>query len=445
LVEEYWYNGLGNRIAWKYDTDVDNDVDGSDKKFHFVYDERWRVVATYRDTDSDPKEQFIYHCAGADGLGGSSYIDTIVLRDKDASTNWVTAAADAFDRRDYYCQNWRADVVALITDGGRLAEWVKYSAYGVPYGIPQSDTNGDGVVNSADNTNISNWWGTTKPTGDFNLDGTIDINDLVNQITHTGDTLGRGKLSKAGGTGPSANRHGYAGYEFDAVAAYSLWHVRNRMLNSDLGRWMTRDPLGYVDGANLLMFVNNDPMTSLDPTGENIAQPLPSASSSRRSSSCDGSPCDAWATYLPGTGLSLASTLPVVGPSCCGTGLTISPTGTTIVDPLTPGLGAQAHQLALSSCTGPIVPLRTCADTACLCRPDGTSTTNAGLCSGTATLNWTCSQPSAWGIVTIKSIPVGLSYTPGFIATCSQSITFGGTYTTVISHGTCQPILSILQ
>ena len=42
LVEEFWYNGLGFRIAWKYDTDTDGDVDGSDKKFHLAYDERWR-------------------------------------------------------------------------------------------------------------------------------------------------------------------------------------------------------------------------------------------------------------------------------------------------------------------------------------------------------------------------------------------------------------------
>src|SRR5205814_8726430 len=119
LVEEFWYNGLGYRISWKYDTDADGDVDSSDKKYHFAYDERWRVVAVYRESDTSPKEEYVYHAAGADGLGGSSYIDTVVLRAKDATTNWGTAAGDGtLDRRDYYCPNWRADVSALILPSG---------------------------------------------------------------------------------------------------------------------------------------------------------------------------------------------------------------------------------------------------------------------------------------------------------------------------------------
>ncbi len=48
LVAEYRYNGLGHRLSWKYDTDGDLDVDGSDKTYFFVYDLKWRPVATYR-------------------------------------------------------------------------------------------------------------------------------------------------------------------------------------------------------------------------------------------------------------------------------------------------------------------------------------------------------------------------------------------------------------
>ena len=63
LIAECRYNGLGYRITWKYDADNDNDVDGSDKKFHLAYDERW------------PKVQFVYHAAGADGQCESRYTD----------------------------------------------------------------------------------------------------------------------------------------------------------------------------------------------------------------------------------------------------------------------------------------------------------------------------------------------------------------------------------
>jgi YD repeat-containing protein len=80
LVSEYWYDGLGYLVTRHQDTDSDGDVDASDKKFHSAFDERWRVVATYRESDSSPKEQFLYHAAGDGGDGGASYIDLVALR-----------------------------------------------------------------------------------------------------------------------------------------------------------------------------------------------------------------------------------------------------------------------------------------------------------------------------------------------------------------------------
>ena len=65
------------------------------------------------------------------------------------------------------------------------------------------------------------------------------------------------------------NRKGYAGYELDdaLAGAYRLYHVRNRVLNSDLGRWVRRDPLGYVDGASLYEYIRSNPGAGADPTG----------------------------------------------------------------------------------------------------------------------------------------------------------------------------------
>ncbi len=63
------------------------------------------------------------------------------------------------------------------------------------------------------------------------------------------------------------NRRGYAGYEFDPALAYSIWHVRNRVLNSDIGRWNRRDPADYVDGANLFAYAQSQPNLLRDPSG----------------------------------------------------------------------------------------------------------------------------------------------------------------------------------
>lgn len=54
-------------------------------------DERWRMVATYRNSDSSPKERFVYHAAGFAGSGSSSYIDAVVLRDADRNSGWTVS------------------------------------------------------------------------------------------------------------------------------------------------------------------------------------------------------------------------------------------------------------------------------------------------------------------------------------------------------------------
>src|SRR5688572_25905503 len=65
------------------------------------------------------------------------------------------------------------------------------------------------------------------------------------------------------------NRKGYAGYENDGVLANSwIYHVRHRMYHVSLGRWLRRDPLEYHDGAHLFAYVQSNPCTIRDPSGQ---------------------------------------------------------------------------------------------------------------------------------------------------------------------------------
>jgi len=99
-IAEYKYNGLGQRIGWHYDVTGDNDVTNSDPWYWFILDDRWRVVSTYRvaysggnwvpDADTRDKERFVHHAAGFDGQGGSSYIDALILSDRDNSSGWTS-------------------------------------------------------------------------------------------------------------------------------------------------------------------------------------------------------------------------------------------------------------------------------------------------------------------------------------------------------------------
>ncbi|MBK9189248.1 MAG: hypothetical protein IPM33_09870 [Phycisphaerales bacterium] len=144
LISEHTYNALGFRVGWHYDANADAAVDGDDPWYWFAYDDQWRIVATFRDEDADPKEVFVHHAAGLGGFGGSSYIDGVILRDRDIANAWTSDADSKRTERRYYCQNWRADVSAILTDDGSMVEWVKYSAYGVPFGLPAGDTDSDG-------------------------------------------------------------------------------------------------------------------------------------------------------------------------------------------------------------------------------------------------------------------------------------------------------------
>ena len=263
LVQELRYNGLGFLIAEHYDADEDGDVDGSDPWYHHVWDERWRLVATFRAGDSDPKEQYVLHNAGFDGRGGSSYINDVVLRDRDANTAWTAAADGTLEERLFYLTNWRHDVVALLDTSRRQVEHTRYSAYGTPFAMPAGDTDSDGDCDAADITQIDTWIAGTiyDLRGDLNLDGVVNATDKsIATGTYQGTTLGRGALSSHG------NRLRWAGMQ-DLLGAHPITHVRNRAYSAELGRWLSRDPLGYVDGMGLSHYPAAFVVVGVDPSG----------------------------------------------------------------------------------------------------------------------------------------------------------------------------------
>jgi hypothetical protein len=192
-LAEHRYNGLGHRIAEHTDTDVDGDVDANDDWHHFAYDERWRVVAMFVESDTSPTEEFVHQNAGAGGQGGASYIDEFVLRDRDTDGN------GSLDERVWYCQNRRYDVIALVDDGGDQREMVRYSAYGVPFGLVGGDADSDGDNDATDQAQIQSWIDAPSydVRGDLDLDGDVDSTDksLAGMAPLTGAVLGHAALS----------------------------------------------------------------------------------------------------------------------------------------------------------------------------------------------------------------------------------------------------------
>ncbi|MBI3817947.1 MAG: hypothetical protein HY286_04590 [Planctomycetes bacterium] len=150
-----------------------------------------------------------------------------------------------------------------MTSDGKMKEWIKYSAYGIPFAMPAGDTDSDGDCDSTDVGQILTWKnaGHYDVRGDLDLDGDVDATDRSTAIANfQGTTLGWGVLSNVG------NRKGYAGYERD-INIGNLWHVRNRVYNAELGRWTRRDPLGYGRKSTLYEYVESRVLYLIDPTG----------------------------------------------------------------------------------------------------------------------------------------------------------------------------------
>jgi len=184
----------------------------------------------------------------------------VILRQRDHNSGWTSAADGTLEQRRYYCQNWRADVSAIVTSAGVMVEWAKFSAYGIPFGLPAGDTDSDGHCDQTDEDTIHAWAAAYDVRADYDLDGDIDSDDETLANANNAST-GWNVLSAAA----VANRIGYAGYQKDSHL--DLNHVRNRVYSAELGRWITRDPRAYCDGANLYRYAAATPVRNNDPTG----------------------------------------------------------------------------------------------------------------------------------------------------------------------------------
>ena len=276
MVAEYRYNGLGFRISEHYDVDTDGDVDGSDNVYYFVYTPNWQLAATFRDSDSDPKETFLWH------QSASSYIDSIIHVNRDVSNGWTDAADGTLEVRYHPLQSWRADVVCLINaDGSEVLERVTYDPYGVPTAWNPADSNLDGALTGVDYSNWVTRSNNSDVLADMNLDGVFDSADLTIWTSHynTGDSGGREVLSLA----INQNRIGYAGYVHD-TAIQVLTHTRHRVLDTKCGIWVRRDITNYLKEMNLYQYSGSNPINRLDYYG------------------ADWSNIDFWVHYRDGSG-----------------------------------------------------------------------------------------------------------------------------------------------
>jgi len=224
LLAEYRCDGLHRRIA-KILPDGENW-----KRTDYYHTQQWQVIEERYDDGiitanketavTDVKYQYVWD---------QRYIDAAIVRDEDLnSDDDCTDAADdvqgsnSGDEHLYYCQDANFNVTALVdVYDGAVVERYMYEPYGevtVLHGV----RNVQGTDTSEDE-----WEERTSY-------------DFDNEIL-------------------------YCGYRFDPESG--LYQVRFRYLHPTLGRWTSRDPIGYADGMSAYAYVASNPSRDTDYSG----------------------------------------------------------------------------------------------------------------------------------------------------------------------------------
>lgn len=212
----YSYDGNGRRITKFHDTANDGSNNaGSTEEFYYnddyqVVEVRVGTVASGSKTiDADAKERYLWD---------QSYIDTPAMVELDTNTDGTR------DYRLWPTYDANFNITALVTDAGKIVERYVYTPYGERL-----------VMNGARN------YANSGADPDNPLEWTVDTNG-----SDFGFSLGFQGLRKDEETG--------------------LWQQRARYSLPVL-QFTQRDPLRYVDGAN--MYVNNmgNPINMSDPAG----------------------------------------------------------------------------------------------------------------------------------------------------------------------------------
>ncbi len=109
---------------------------------------------------------------------------------------------------------------------------------------------------------------------DLNRDGVVNFRDNLFLMNDLGAALPAGQISAID------SPVGFAGYIIDDETG--LYAVRNRTYCPGEGRWLERDPAGYVDGQHLYQYVQSSPTWKTDPLGMFAAATLDNCSNKRR-------------------------------------------------------------------------------------------------------------------------------------------------------------------
>ena len=278
VVTTMQYDGQGRRTVKAV-----TNSGGLDATYHYYLDGQ-SLVETRNGSDQVLKQHVWNTTPGG-------YIDELIqvgLNIDPQNADTGTATENLCERFFWPLHNANFNVMALLNAGGVMVERYEYTPYGgrtvFSHGWMLADFNNDGVVGQGDVDLVLAHWGGTSDAdqvaeaGDNGLVGQYELALVLNnygsalpndpQVHHPTAGSFRGDPD-AGVYGVALNDIGHQGLMHDEEIG--LIYNRARVLRPDLGRFMQRDPLGYVDGMNQYEYTRSNPVIHRDPSGTMVS------------------------------------------------------------------------------------------------------------------------------------------------------------------------------
>ena len=105
----------------------------------------------------------------------------------------------------------------------------------------------------------------TVPEWYYHYDGLGSVTNLTDSSSATVESYSYDAFGKPNTTSSIGNTRFFTGREYDSETG--LYYYRARYYSPGLGRFLQRDPVGYVAGINLYNYVGNNPINAVDPSG----------------------------------------------------------------------------------------------------------------------------------------------------------------------------------